>query len=113
MKLYKYNERNKYDAKKDKDGNIIVEYRGKGRATSHYIGISSLPEYVDTGNVYYEKSNTEFMIADTRRMSTKTNPSKDELYYKVITGQRMMYIIYLILNISTFRQNILIYTEMA
>ena len=85
MKLYKYNERNKYDAKKDKDGNIIVEYRGKGRATSHYIGISSLAEYLDTGNVYYEKCNTEFLIADTRRISTKKGTvSEDELYYKVI-----------------------------
>lgn len=81
MKLYKYDERNKYDAKSDGNGNIIVEYRGKGRVTSAYLGISSLPEYVDTGYVYHVKSNTELMIADTRKIYTK---DKNDLYYKVI-----------------------------
>lgn len=81
MKLYKYDKRNKYNAKKDKDGKLIVEYRGKGRVTSQYLGISSLPEQVDTGNVYYVKSNTELMIADTRRIYTKDS---NDLYYKII-----------------------------
>lgn len=81
MKLYKYNERNKYDAKKDSNGNIIVEYQGKGRVTSAYLGISCLPQYVDTGYSYFVKSNTEFMIADTRKVYIT---DKNDLYYKVI-----------------------------
>lgn len=81
MKLYKYNERNKYTPKKDSNGKLIVEYQGKGRSTSAYLGISCLPQYVDTGYSYFVKSNTEFMIADTRRIYTK---DKNDLYYKVI-----------------------------
>lgn len=81
MKLYKYNERNKYTPKKDSAGNLIVEYQGKGRVTSAYLGISCLPQYVDTGYSYFVKSNTELMIADTRKVYTE---DKTDLYYKII-----------------------------